>query len=119
MLAFGSDWSTSSMGMTKSGGWFRVVLLSVSAVASTACARRPDVAPQGPAPGQPAGANGRRASAGADFAAAYQQMGLVVGRGDLPFVAAVAHFAAASSDSTLLLLSLSLTNRALTFEREG
>jgi len=94
-----------------------VLLLAV--VTTAGCARRPDVAPTSTTRADPSGALGRRAPGGLELAAVYQQMGLVVGRGDVPFVASVAHFAARSSDSTLLLLSLSLANRALTFEREG
>ena len=90
----------------------------LGAITVAACARRPDVAPTGGARGDPSGAT-RRALGGPDLAAVYQQMGLLVGKGDVPFVGAAARFAAASSDSTLLLLSLSFANRALTFEREG
>jgi GWxTD domain-containing protein len=49
----------------------------------------------------------------------YREMGLIGGTGDLPFVGSVAHFAAATPDSTHVLLTLSLPNRALTFAREG
>jgi len=85
---------------------------------AAACARRPDVARPG-APGPTNGPNGTRGTRAPDLAAVYDQMGLVTARGDLPFVGTVAHFASARPDSTLVLLSLSLANRALTFEREG
>ena len=103
------------MGFVRKGAYGgRALLLATVATAAcaAACARRPDVAPPGSARGDPAGALTRRAPGGPDLAAAYQQMGLVVARGDAPFVASVAHFATASSDSTLLLLSLSLATIA-------
>jgi len=107
------------MGFVRNGAYGTRVMLLATVATTTACARRPDVAPAGSARGDQGGMLARRAPGGPDLAAAYQQMGLVVARGDAPFVASVAHFATASRDSTLLLLSLSLANRALTFEREG
>jgi len=55
----------------------------------------------------------------ADAARIYQAMGLVTAPEPLPFVSGVAYFAAATPDSTLAVVTLSLPNRALTFVREG
>ncbi len=54
-----------------------------------------------------------------DPKAAYRQAGLIVQGPPLPFVGAVRYFAGRTPDSTLLLLSLSLANRSLTFTAEG
>jgi len=51
--------------------------------------------------------------------AAYGQAGLLASAGPLPFVGSVRYLAGPSPDSTLLLVTLSLTNRALTFASEG
>ena len=54
-----------------------------------------------------------------DAARIYQAMGLVTAPDPLPFVSGVAYFAAATPDSTLAVVTLSLPNRVLTFAREG
>jgi GWxTD domain-containing protein len=50
---------------------------------------------------------------------AYEQAGLIAAGGTLPFVGTVRYLAAPSADSTYLLVTLSLSNRALTFASEG
>lgn len=92
--------------------------LSLTAGAAlSACASRPrvDDAAGGPRP------DGRRGGPPApltELTGIYNQMGLIVPRGDLPAVGTIAYFAR-SDDSTLAVLTLSLANRALAFVREG
>jgi GWxTD domain-containing protein len=91
--------------------------------ALSACAPRQRVGEPGPegAPPGAATAPGRRGAPAvlADMATIYQRMGLIAPAGDLPFVGSVAHFATPTGDSTLVLMTLSLSNRALNFVREG
>lgn len=50
---------------------------------------------------------------------AYHQMGLVTGGEPLPFVGGISFLAGPTPDTTLVLVTLSLPARALTFVREG
>src|SRR3954466_11016367 len=54
-----------------------------------------------------------------DMSELYRQIGLIAASGPVSFVGNVSSFASASPDTTLLLVSISLPNRALTFAREG
>jgi len=54
-----------------------------------------------------------------DPRASYRRAGLLVGEGDVPFVGSVGFLASAAPESTLVLIDLSLSNRALTFTRDG
>ena len=54
-----------------------------------------------------------------DASELYRQIGLIAAPAPIPFVAKISAFASASPDTTLLLVSLSLPNKALTFAREG
>ena len=58
-------------------------------------------------------------SAVPDASVLYRQIGLIAAPAPVPFVGKIAAFASASPDSTLVLVSLSLPNKALTFTREG
>ena len=49
----------------------------------------------------------------------YRQIGLIAAPGPVAFVGNTSAFASSSPDTTLLLVSISLPNRALTFTREG
>ena len=49
----------------------------------------------------------------------YQTMGLLADGPPVPFVGSVAFLGGASADSTLVLVTLSIPNRSLTFTREG
>ncbi|MGH7604831.1 MAG: GWxTD domain-containing protein [Gemmatimonadaceae bacterium] len=49
----------------------------------------------------------------------YRQIGLLAASGPVSFVGRFADFASASPDTTLVLASISIPNRALTFAREG
>jgi len=54
-----------------------------------------------------------------DATSVYRSMGALVGGGALPFVASVRYLAGPTSDSTLALFSVSLTNQTLSFQRHG
>jgi GWxTD domain-containing protein len=54
-----------------------------------------------------------------DASSVYRSMGALVGGGALPFIASVRYLAGPTSDSTLALFSVSLTNQTLTFQRRG
>lgn len=96
----------------------RAIVAGLMLASAAACARRPDVARPG-ASGPSGSPNAARPASAPALAAVYDSMGLVAARGDMPFVASLARFATASADSSLVQLNVSLTNRALTFQREG
>jgi GWxTD domain-containing protein len=54
-----------------------------------------------------------------DPTAVYHQMGLIATGSPLSFVGKIAYFATPSVDTTMLLASVSIPNRALSFVREG
>ena len=54
-----------------------------------------------------------------DASELYRQIGLIAAPAPVPFVAKISAFASSSADTTLVLVSLSLPNKALTFTREG
>jgi len=58
-------------------------------------------------------------AAAPDMSDLYRQIGLIAAPGPVAFVGKIAAFASRSPDTTLLLVSISLPNRALTFTREG
>ncbi len=54
-----------------------------------------------------------------DISELYRRIGLIAAPGAVSFVGKVSSFASASPDTTLVLVSISIPNRALTFAREG
>src|SRR5215212_4673175 len=54
-----------------------------------------------------------------DISELYRQIGLIAAPNPVAFVGKISAFASKSPDTTLLLVSISLPNRALTFSREG
>jgi len=54
-----------------------------------------------------------------DAATTYRAMGLLVGRGNMPFVADVRYLAGPRPDSALAVIAISLTNQGLDFQRDG
>jgi GWxTD domain-containing protein len=82
-----------------------VVMLLASACASRARPRA-------------VGATGAPGSA-PDIQRLYQGMGLVAASGAIPFVGSVSFLRAPSSDSTLVLVALSMPSTSLSFTREG
>ena len=78
--------------------------------------------PRGGNPSDPAATPPRQRnpmSGSLDVTGLYRQAGLIAEAAPLPFVGDVRFLAGPSSDSTLVLLTLSLPNRALTFASEG
>ncbi|MGQ0640237.1 MAG: GWxTD domain-containing protein [Gemmatimonadaceae bacterium] len=67
----------------------------------------------------PAAATNRRVPAGDDLVSLYRRMGLLAETGETPFVASLSFFAGPRADSTLMMLTISLANRVLSFKREG
>lgn len=55
----------------------------------------------------------------ADVSELYRSIGLLAAPNPLAFVGKISSFASASRDTTLVLVSISVPNRALTFTREG
>lgn len=89
-----------------------------AALALAGCARRPNVdAGEGPEPR--GGVRPNDAGGLGDATRVYQGMGLLAASGPVPFVGSVAHLAGPTADTTLVLVSLSLANRSLTFTRDG
>ena len=98
--------------------WGWVVATGVCAVVLSACAGRTRVETDGS--GDDGGRRSGDAVTGApDAARIYQAMGLITAPDPLPFVSSVGYFAAGTADSTLVVVTLSLPNHALTFVREG
>ena len=87
--------------------------MAVLAAGVVACggARRPASQPR-PDPGEVV-------STLFDAGSAYGAMGLLVAGPPLPFVATLEYVADATTDSTLAVLGLSLSNHALSFQRDG
>jgi len=54
-----------------------------------------------------------------DVSELYRQLGLLAAPAPLSFVGKISSFASASPDTTLVLVSISIPNRALSFTREG
>ena len=54
-----------------------------------------------------------------DVSELYRQIGLLAAPSPLAFVGKISAFASSSPDTTLVLASISVPNRALTFTREG
>src|SRR6266478_3836596 len=69
--------------------------------------------PPNPAALSPAGATT------SDVSELYREIGLLAAPGPVAFVGKISSFASAYPDTTLVLVSISLPNRALTFTREG
>ena len=61
----------------------------------------------------------REGTAPPDVSQLYRQLGLIAGPAPLSFVGKVSYFAANAPDTTIVLASVSIPNRALTFTREG
>lgn len=114
--------------MSLSAQWFSLrhsrsisVLVSIGALTLGACAsgaRGSGVPTSGAAPpGAPV--NNRRIPAQPDVVALYRRLGLLAEGGETPFVGSLAFFGGRTPDSTLMVLTISLSNRSLRFAREG
>lgn len=97
---------------TKKGFWVPVISLGVLAAAACSSGPRPartdaqSVTTAGLVP------------TGENMALVYNQMGLMAVDAPLPFVGKVAYFGTRSPDTTLMLVTISFSNRALTFTRQ-
>ncbi len=91
----------------------RVALAIVALFASACSARRPVD------PNAPPSDRSRTATSALDVSRLYRDAGLIVEATPVPFVGTTAVFATETPDTTLLLVTLSLPNRALTFVHEG
>ena len=95
---------------------------AMASLALSACVSRPrvDGGPdgEGPRPDAGRGRRGAPLAAPSEMNGIYQQMGLILPKGELPAVGTLAYFGR-SGDSTLVVLTLSMPNRALSFVREG
>jgi GWxTD domain-containing protein len=82
--------------------------------------QRRSTAPAG-SPPSPVTSSGRNNSAAqtADQSSIYNQMGLIATGSPLSYVGKIAYFAAATPDTTLVLASVSIPNRMLSFVRDG
>lgn len=98
----------------------RALLLSLSLVSLAACASRPAVGSDGRARPRTATAEAQEAILSpVNVLELYRGMGLIAARGIIPFVARVAFLPDRTSDSTLVLVSMSMAPRAIAFAREG
>lgn len=89
-------------------------------MAACASGARPVAAPgdlAGPsAPGAPAN---RRSPVQTDVIALYRRLGLLAEGGETPFVGSLSFFGGRTADSTIMVMTVSMSNRALRFSREG
>ena len=101
----------------------RIAGLLTATILLSACAGSRQIDPDAPdARGTPQGSTrGRTGASGSglsDASGIYQRMGLIASNAPVPFVGAVRYVGTASPDTTLVLLAISLANRALTFARD-
>jgi GWxTD domain-containing protein len=94
---------------------------AVTALVLAACAGQLGGRPSGgPSPGRPGSPDASpQGGPSAESIKAYQRAGLIAEAGQFPFVGHVAYFAGRSPDSTIVFITLSFANRALTFRREN
>ncbi len=98
---------------------FRPACLGLLFLAVTGCAgprRDPGMRP-GSAPSPALGNSAERS--GRDPTAIYNQMGLIATGSPLAYVGKIAYFATRSPDTTMILASVSIPNRTLSFIRDG
>ena len=88
-------------------------LIALSLCVAAACAR-----PRADQPIVTATSSGQL-QAPQDPTAVYHQMGLIATSSPLAFVGKIAYFATSSPDTTLMLASVSIPNRSLSFVRDG
>ena len=88
-------------------------LMATMVVASACSARRP--VDNGATPQE----RSRQTASALDVSRVYRDAGLIVETTPVPFVGTTAVFASETPDTTLVLVTLSLPNRALTFVHEG
>lgn len=96
---------------------YRSALSFLAVVAGVACTsrQRPGVSP-GSSPSPVASLSPEQAR---DLSVVYNQMGLIATGSPLSYVGKIAYFATRSPDTTVLLVSISIPNRMLSFVRDG
>lgn len=109
-----SDTSRSRVPASMSRTSRAMVALAATAIVVNGCSPRRPVE-NGAAPAGRA----RGASSALDVSRLYREAGLIVETTPVPFVGTTDAFATQSPDTTLVLVTLSLPNRALTFVHEG
>jgi len=95
----------------------RSALIGLAAIAGTACARQS--VDGGTVRTVPSAVTAAGVGAPQDPSLIYHQMGLIATGSPLAYVGKIAYFATTSSDSTMMLASVSIPNRALSFVRDG
>lgn len=109
----------SSMHPSASSRVLRYAVLVV-AVALSACGGRAGPPPGNtPAPEPAVQAATGRVPRQIDVVALYRRMGLLAEGGETPFVGSLSFFAGPTDDSTSIMVTVSLANRALRFRAEG
>jgi GWxTD domain-containing protein len=98
----------------RTGGPAVMFALLVIGVASNGCSARKPVE-NGATPAERA----RGVASALDVSRVYREAGLIVETTPVPFIGTTDVFATATPDTTLVLVTLSLPNRALTFVHEG
>jgi GWxTD domain-containing protein len=93
-----------------------IAMAALAASSLVGCAGGPKV-DEGSAP--QSGRNRMEPASLVDPTRIYQQMGFIAGGASLPFIGSVAYLAGPTPDSTLVLVAMSLPNRALSFVRES
>src|SRR5689334_13999134 len=92
----------------------RMATLVATLMVASACSARRPVDNNAPQPDR-----SRQAASALDVSRLYRDAGLIVETAPVPFVGTTAVFASETPDTTLVLVTLSLPNRALTFVHEG
>ena len=92
------------------------LLLSAVLILSTACSQQRSR----PSPGStPFPAVSRPGETAREASAVYNQMGLIATGSPLSYVGKIAYFASRTPDTTMVLASISIPNRVLSFVRDG
>lgn len=95
-----------------------IILVHLAAACGGGGGQVPVAEPATPA-AAPAAPPSRRGPASDDLVTLYRRMGLLAEGGETPFVGSLSFFAGPRADSTLMMLTISIANRALAFRREG
>src|SRR5215210_2475676 len=98
---------------------FRSTWLLLGTASALACGQQRQGVSPGSSPSPVLGIGGTPSEQGRDPTTIYNQMGLIATGSPLSYVGKVAYFATRSPDTTVLLASISIPNRMLSFVRDG